>query len=108
MKKVYIAGKVTGEMPIPVQHKFGYAGTKLREMGYKVINPVVLLQSMKNAGFDYKDLMTVCFAAISVCDAVYMLDDWSESPGARAEHEYALKHGKEIIYQSAERMCSNA
>ena len=100
--KIYIAGKVTGEMPIPVNYKFGYAGTKLKEKGHKVINPVVLLQSMKNAGFDYEDLMAMCFKAIDICDAVYVLSDWHDSPGARREHEYAINSGKEIIYQTAE------
>lgn len=106
--KIYIAGKVTGEMPIPVQYKFGYASTKLKEQGHKVINPVALLRPMIVDGFDYEDLMTMCFAAISVCDAVYMLEDWHDSPRAKREHEYALNAGKKIIYQTAERMAANA
>lgn len=100
--KVYIAGKITGEMPIPVQYKFGYASTKLKEKGHKVINPVLLNDTLRKSGFDYEDMMAICFRAIDICDAVYMLSDWHNSPGARREHEYAINSGKEIIYQTAE------
>ena len=56
----------------------------------------------------YFDFVGEVEEAISACDAVYMLEDWSDSPGARAEHQFALDHGKEIIYQTAERMRANA
>jgi hypothetical protein len=98
--KIYIAGKITGELPYHYRHKFGYAATKLRAEGYKVINPVELNGELSQFGFDYEDMMRICFAAIDTCDAVYMLSDWSESPGARREHEYAINSGKEIIYQN--------
>ena len=71
--KIYIAGKVTGEMPYNYRHKFGYAATKLKEKGHKVINPVVLNDSLDKAGFSYEDMMAMCFRAIDICDAVYML-----------------------------------
>ena len=90
------------------QYKFGYISSKLREEGHKVINPVVLNDSLHKGGFDYEDIMRICYSAIDICDAVYMLDDWNESKGARLEHEFAINAGKKIIYQTAERMGSNA
>lgn len=99
--KIYVAGKVTGEDRDKCRYKFGYNSARLREQGHKVINPFALFEDMRK-GFDKEDEMTICFAAISVCDAVYMLTDWHESEGAKMEHEFALNHGKKIIYQAAE------
>jgi hypothetical protein len=98
--KIYVAGKITGEDREKCIYKFGYASSTLRKQGHKVINPKELLKSMESQNFDYEDFMVMCFAAIDLCDAVYMLEDWPESPGARREHEYALNKGKQVIYQS--------
>lgn len=106
-KKVYVAGKVTGEDSYKCRSKFGYHASRLRAQGHKVINPFALFEDMRG-DFDKEDEMTICFAAIAVCDAVYMLADWHESEGAKAEHKFALDHGKEIIYQTAERVRANA
>ena len=104
--KVYVAGKVTGEDRDKCRYKFGYNATKLREQGHKVINPFAMFEDMRK-GFDKEDEMTICFAAITICDAVYMLADWHESEGAKMEHKYALDHGKKIIYQAAEGLYGN-
>lgn len=106
--KIYIAGKITGELPYYYWHKFGYAATKLRADGHQVINPVELNDPLEKGGFAYEDMMKICFAAIDVCEAVYMLKDWHESPGAKREHEYAINSGKKIIYQNAEKVAGNA
>lgn len=105
--KVYVAGKVSGLDRDKTRYKFGYAATRLREKGHAVINPFAMLDDTRGA-LDYEDEMAICFAAVDVCDAIYMLEDWSESPGARREHEYALNKGKKIIYQTVERMAANA
>lgn len=98
--KIYIAGKVTGELPYKYRHKFGYTATKLRAEGHSVINPVEINDPLDKGDFDYEDRMVLCFAAIAICDAVYMLEDWHNSPGAKREHEYAVNAGKKIIYQN--------
>jgi hypothetical protein len=50
-------------------------------------------------GFSHKDYMHICYAMIDVCDAVYFLNDWKMSKGARMEHQYAKKTHKVIYYQ---------
>jgi len=90
-KKVYIAGKITGLENY--QNKFWGAKMILERQGHLVMNPAVL-----PAGFDYEDYMKICFAMIDVCDAVYMLDNWRDSPGAMREHAYAGATGKAIMY----------
>ena len=90
-KKVYIAGKITGFKHY--RHKFKAAQAGLEMQGHLVMNPAAL-----PPGFAYEDYMRICFAMIEVCDAVYMLDNWRDSPGAMREHEYARHTGKGIIY----------
>ena len=92
--KVYIAGKITGLENY--QQKFRAAQDRLEARGYSVMNPAVL-----PLGFDYEDYMRICFAMIDVCDAVYMLDNWEDSPGAIREHLYAWRTGKEIMFEGA-------
>lgn len=90
-KKAYIAGKITGDKDYKV--KFDNAVLSLCLDGWIVMNPAILPE-----GFDYEDYMTVCFAMIDVCDTVFFLPDWFESPGAKREHDYALKSKKKIMY----------
>lgn len=101
-KKIYVAGGAADIDREKNRYKFGYASSKLRERGYAVINPFSMLEDTRHL-LDTESELTICFAAISVCDSVYMLDDWAESLKARAEHEFALKQGKEVIYESAMR-----
>ena len=35
-------------------------------------------------------------------DAVYFLEDWDKSPGANAEHSFAMATGKKILWQRLE------
>ena len=92
MQKIYIAGKITGEENY--RQKFKAAQDELEARGYRAMNPAIL-----PPGFDYEDYMRICFAMIDVCDAVYMLDNWRDSPGAMREHEYASRAGKDIVYE---------
>lgn len=97
--KIYISGKITGLKPVEYGHRFGYTASKLRLEGNRVINPVSMLSELNIEGFEHSDLMHICYAAIDICDAVYMLSNWYESKGAKLEHQYALDKGKEVIYQ---------
>lgn len=88
-KKVYIAGKMTGKEDLG-KKDFEEVERKLKELypTIKVLNPHCLPK-----GLEYEDYMKICFAMIDVADAVCMLPDWSDSPGANREFYYA--HAKE-------------
>lgn len=101
--KICIFGKITGE-PRPQYHfKFSTAEARLKARGHKVINPVRQNEPLNMQEFTYEDNMHLCYAYIDICDAVYMLEGWENSPGARALHEYALNSAKELNYESVER-----
>lgn len=74
------------------------ASIELWQAGYAVICP-----HLNTANFDGlapdKVWLDGDIEMLRRCDAIYMLRDWDDSVGARAEHEMALKLGLEIIYQ---------
>ena len=41
-----------------------------------------------------------CLEMLGRCDAIVMMERWRESEGAVAEHEYAMRRGIEVIYDS--------
>lgn len=94
--KIYIAGKITGFEGY--KEKFNEAEECLKGRGHICINPSVL-----PGGFEQNEYLNICFAMIEVCDAIYMLDNWKDSPGARKEIDFARKLDKKIIYQKQEK-----
>ena len=67
IKKIYISGKITG---LPVREaiaKFRSAAEKIRRFGFEPVSPLLLR-----------------------CDAIYLLDDYEKSEGARIELCIAL------------------
>ena len=86
-KKVYLSGKITGD--IGFKKKFKEAEQKLKAKGHKVMNPAILPE-----GFEYEEYMAICFAMIDQCNILAFLPDWEDSPGAKREIEYAVKTKK--------------
>ena len=95
-KKIYIAGKITGLHNY--EEKFAHAENKLIAKGAITMNPAKLSKGFKN-----NEYMHICLAMVDVCDAIYLLDNWTGSIGATQEFNYATEKGKEIIYQISER-----
>lgn len=88
-KKVYIAGKVTGENYKDCVTKFNTRAEILRKQGYEVINPIEIVP----ASADWKTAMKICINALLECDAYYMIPDWRYSRGAKIELNLALALG---------------
>lgn len=94
--KIYIAGKITGLERKEAEEKFLQAKKQLEEKKHCVFIPTVLPVYEEVAHSDY---LHICHSMIDICDAIYMLDNWQTSDGARNELEYALAHNKEILYE---------
>ena len=92
---IYISGKITGNKT----YKEDFAGAELflREKGFNVINPCTACEL---DFFGYEDFMRVDFALIDVADAVFMLSNYSKSPGAFRELNYAIAKRKTVLYQN--------
>ena len=91
--KIYIAGPITGKLEY--RKKFMAAERRLRRKGHIVVNPATLPDGLGEA----RRYMKICFAMLDCCDAVYFLQGWEESVGAKEEWEYAKVKGKMLFYE---------
>lgn len=94
--KVYISGKITGDKHY--KRKFAKAERKLKRAGYDVINPARIGACLpKNTS--WSEYMTISAVELRLAETIYMLSDWTDSMGARIEHELAEKYNMNILYE---------
>ena len=84
---VYIAGKIDGEPNY--KEIFAKAEQFLKSRGHIVLNPAILPE-----GMPYERYMPICMAMLDQADAVYLLNNWTDSRGAMIEMSYAGYQGK--------------
>jgi hypothetical protein len=91
MKKVYLAGKITGDPHYT--EKFRRAAARLEAGGaYIVMSPAVLPD-----GFAWLEYMHISSAMMDICESVCFLPDWRESKGAMYEYGKAKALGLPIF-----------
>lgn len=98
--KIYVSGRISGLNQNLARSIFSEASQFLLSVGFdEVFNPMTVQgqfdtweQYMRN---DLTELMT--------CDAIFMLDGWELSKGARLEHHNAEQLGMIILYESEHR-----
>lgn len=95
--KVFISGPMTGYKNYN-KEAFMEAERLLIEAGYSVFNPAWL--DIDILEWTSTDIMAIDMAALTCCDAIYQLQDWEDSKGARAEYTAAVWSGKEILNRS--------
>ena len=89
--KIYISGAITNN-PNYLQD-FKKAEKLLTEQGHTVINPC------KSKGFTYREYINMGLCELMHCDAIYMLNGWMGSVGARLEFNYAHSVGMKIYME---------
>lgn len=92
MRKVYIAGPMTG-FDNYNRDAFNAKADELTALGYAVLNPAVLPN-----GLSQPEYMDICFAMVRVVDMVVFLPGWEKSEGAMAEYHYAKKIKCELVF----------
>lgn len=93
-KKVFISGPMSGYDNFN-RDAFMEAEKKLKDAGYSVFNPAWLLGL--DSEWDNASVMAIDMAALSRCDAIYQLDGWRNSNGAKAEYRTAEWLGLDIL-----------
>jgi hypothetical protein len=109
-KKIYIAGKVSGENERATEYKFFKKECSLADSGHEVVNPVyeiakvnvrreLLGEFQLREPADRKKILAMCIKWLCECNAIYMLAGWKKSAGAVMEHHIAQTLGMEIMYE---------
>jgi hypothetical protein len=108
MKRVYIAGPMTGHanLNFPAFHA---AASALRGQGFEVINPAEInggedeivacaLMTPQQLKDHWRDCMRNDITMLMTCDGVHMLPGWEMSKGATLEHHIASALGLEVTF----------
>ncbi len=93
--KVYISGKITGLPVDEYERKFQEAEDLLISVGLDPVNPV---KNGLDQGSEWESHMVRDIEMLFGCEAIYMLDNWVRSKGARIEHKIAEETDIEILY----------
>ena len=83
--RFYISGPITGTEDY--MDRFKRAQEYLESQGHTVINPA-LVNTILPKDVTYDEFMRIDFELLDMCEAMYMLDGWKNSPGANREHGY--------------------
>lgn len=90
MKRVYVAGPMTGILDLNFP-AFRAAAVQLRALGHEVVSPAEINEGLEHEGWNA--CMRRDVAALATCDAIYLLDGWPKSRGARIELQLAKDLG---------------
>ena len=97
--KIYISGPITGTGDYMA--RFTKAEEDLRFDGFEPINPARVNSALPSST-TYRQYMDMSMLMLSMCDAIYMLNGWEQSKGAREEFAEAVKSGKEIYFEEVQ------
>lgn len=114
-KNIYIAGKVSGLPFDEATAKFEKFAREISEIHkstnsqIEIVNPIKIIRDInevrKENGLaplnDIQDrnlILTYCIVALSDCEEIYLMPDWTESEGAKLEHHFAETTGMKIFY----------
>jgi len=99
-KKIYISGPISGLPRLGYMAYFGGNEKKLKEKGWKVVNPTRLFPCRWPWLYrimGYRLTLLYDLWHLSRCDAIAMLPGWEYSRGANIEIQWASVFGIKIV-----------
>lgn len=97
MKKMYLSGKITGLTYEQAFNEFLAAEITASKIAEQTINPMKLTH---NHDKSWENYMLEDIKSLFDCDSIFMLNNWTESKGARIEHFIATEMEIKIFYQT--------
>ena len=96
--RIYISGAITGTTDY--KERFAAAEEKLKAAGYEVVNPAKVTEVLPP--LSWETYMGICVPLLAICDAIYMLNGWRDSRGAKIEHRLMQGSGHKILYEDGD------
>lgn len=98
---VYISGKISGLKPLQAHGHFKKAANELAV--HHNFNPRYIINPMSLdvvfPAFQPEQFLRLDLALVEIADCIYMLDNWRDSDGAKAELAHAKKLNKKIMFE---------
>lgn len=94
--KIYISGKISGTDLTETHARFAAVAKAMKRIGVEPVNP---FENGLSENDSWKAHMLKDIADLLHCNAIYMLQGWKDSKGARIEHYIATKIGMPIMYE---------
>ena len=91
--RIYVSGRIK-DYPGYLEH-FEKGCNFVMAAGHDPVNPCELTDEE----LSYEEYMKLDIKHLIECDAIYMLEGWERSVGARCEHMVAAMCGLEIYYE---------
>lgn len=95
--RIYISGKISGLPLDDVKVRFAAAKAFLDEIGFEAMNP---MEKGLPDELSWEQHMVKDIELLFSCDAIYMMDNWTESKGAQIEYDIANRLGKDVWFES--------
>ena len=100
--RIYVSGRIK-DYPGYLEH-FQRACHILAMGGQEPVNPCdVVLEPLET---NYQNYMKADIRLLLDCEAIYMLEGWEQSTGARCEHLVAAMCGLQVLYESPGHLAS--
>lgn len=94
--KIYISGKISGTNLTETRKRFAAVAKVMKRIGVEPVNP---LENGLSEHDTWEAHIAKDIADLLKCKAIYMLQGWQDSKGARIEHYIATEIGLPIMYE---------
>lgn len=97
--RVFISGQVTGLEKSVYEKNFNDAEEYLKSLGHEVSNPIRVCSHLNPNLHTWEHYMLASIEELFKCDAIFLLNGWRESTGARIENAICTEKSIKVFMQ---------